>query len=156
VTGPMPLADDHWMRHAVELAHRCAASPSAYSVGAVIVTAGGQELAHGYSRESDLALHAEEAALAKLPPGDPRLPGATLYSTLEPCSRRASRPRSCTRLVLDAGIRRVVIAWREPSLFVPDARGAELLAAAGVEVVELARYAALARAPNAHLPIVCT
>ena len=59
----------------------------------------------------------------------------------------------CTRLVLDAGIRRVVLAWREPDLFVPQARGADLLAAAGVTVVELPELASAALAPNAHLPL---
>ncbi|MFJ4923468.1 hypothetical protein [Streptomyces sp. NPDC088725] len=79
------------------------------------------------------------AILAKLPADDPRLQGATLYSSLEPCSERRSRPRTCTRLVLDAGIPRVVIAWREPDLFVVGCEGVELLAAAGVEVVEITR-----------------
>jgi len=43
----------------------------------------------------------------------------------------------CTQLILDAGIQRVVIAAREPALFVADPQGYELLIAAGVEVVEL-------------------
>ena len=63
---------------------------------------------------------------------------------MEPCSTRASRPRSCTQLILAAGITRVVFAWREPSIFV-DGRGAELLAAAGVEVVEVPELADAAR-----------
>lgn len=138
------------MELAVALAHRCPPSRTAFSVGAVIVGADGAELARGFSRESDSTVHAEEVALAGML-GDPRLPHATLYSTLEPCSHRASRPRPCARLVLDAGIRRVVIAWREPDLFVAGAQGTELLVAAGVTVVELPELAAAARAPNAHL-----
>lgn len=151
--GPAPLDDEHWMRLAIELAHRCPPSASAFSVGAVIVGVDGQELARGYSRETDQRVHAEEAALAKLGPGDERLRTATIYSTLEPCSQRATRPRPCVRLILDAGIPRVVIAWREPGLFVPDARGAEKLTAAGVDVDVLTRYAEPAIAPNVHLPI---
>jgi pyrimidine deaminase RibD-like protein len=38
--------------------------------------------------------------LAKLTPHDIRLAAATLYSSLEPCTR-ASRPVSCTELVPD-------------------------------------------------------
>ena len=64
---------------------------------------------------------------------------------------RKSRPRTCTQLILAAGIRRVVTAWREPSLFVADARGSELLAAAGVTVVELPEFADRAMEPNRHL-----
>jgi diaminohydroxyphosphoribosylaminopyrimidine deaminase / 5-amino-6-(5-phosphoribosylamino)uracil reductase len=141
------------MEVAIDLAGRCPPSDSAYSVGAVIVDDVGRELARGHSREVDGHAHAEEVALDRVPPGDARLAGATLYSTLEPCSRRRSRPLDCARLILDAGIPRVVIAWREPGLFVADARGCELLTAAGVRVVELPDLAARARAANHHLDI---
>ncbi len=141
------------MARAIELSRRCPPSADAYSVGAVIVDAGGNEIATGYSRERDPHVHAEEAALAKLLPSDPRLARATLYSTLEPCSQRGSRPRTCTELIIAAGIPRVVIAWREPGLFVPDCRGVELLEASGVVVVELAELAEPARAINGHLAI---
>ncbi len=144
-------ADRKWMELAIELAQRCPPKESAYSVGAVIVGEHGQEIARGYSRETDASVHAEEAALAKLPPGDPRLSKATIYSTLEPCSQRSSRPRTCTQLILDAGIPRVVMAWREPSLFVADCQGYELLTGAGVSVIELPEYAARAQAVNSHL-----
>jgi diaminohydroxyphosphoribosylaminopyrimidine deaminase/5-amino-6-(5-phosphoribosylamino)uracil reductase len=140
------------MMVAVGLSRRCPPSDGAYSVGAVIVGADGREIARGYSRETG-PVHAEEAALAKVATDDPRLRTATLYSTVEPCSQRASRPRPCAQLILAAGIPRVVIAWREPSLFVADARGVELLTAAGVTVVELPDLAGEALAANAHLPL---
>jgi diaminohydroxyphosphoribosylaminopyrimidine deaminase/5-amino-6-(5-phosphoribosylamino)uracil reductase len=54
-------------------------------------------------------------------------------------------------LIIAAGVRRVVIAWREPGLFVADCQGCELLATAGVSVIELANLASRARAVNAHL-----
>lgn len=145
------LVDSKWMRVAIGLAWRCPASPGAFSVGAVIVDRNGEEISRGYSRETDDHVHAEESALAKLAPGDPRLTAATIYSTLEPCSQRKSRPRTCTQLILAAGIPRVVLAWREPSLFVADCRGYELLAGAGVAVVEIPDLAREAQAPNAHL-----
>ena len=93
----------------------------------------------------------EESALGKLSPGEPRLTGATIYSTLEPCSQRKSRPRTCTELIIAAGLRRVVIAWREPALFVADCQGYELLSRAGLTVAELPEFAADAAAPNRHL-----
>ena len=155
------------MELAIELAWQCPPSEGAYSVGAVIVGADGAELARGFSREgTDPHVHAEEAALGKLVPGDPLLAGATVYSTLEPCSFRKSRPRSCTELILatrtagpsestgiNAGVSRVVIAWREPSLFVADCQGAELLTREGIEVVELPDLARRAKAPNLHLDV---
>jgi len=146
------VADDRrWLTAAIELSKCCPPVERAYAVGAVIVGADGEQLAFGYSRETDELVHAEESALAKLAGSGIDLSGATIYSTLEPCSERASRPRTCTQLILDAGIGRVVLAWREPSLFVADAQGSELLAAAGVTVVELPEFAEAARAVNAHL-----
>lgn len=145
------LDDRKWMKLAIDLSRNCPPSEGAYSVGAVIVAGNGEAIARGYSRETDPHVHAEEAALAKVSREDPRLRTATLYSTLEPCSQRKSRPTSCTQHILDAGIPRVVIAWREPSLFVADSQGYELLVEAGVTVVELPELAAEARAANAHL-----
>jgi pyrimidine deaminase RibD-like protein len=168
--------DERWMRLAVSLAERCPPSATAFSVGAVIVDASGAELSRGFSREGgDPAVHAEEAALGKLAADDPRLAGATVYSTLEPCTARKSRPRTCTELIIAAGrpggtggrppgqrgdgglchrahgIARVVLAWREPALFVADCQGYELLTQAGLVVAELPEFAAAAAAPNRHL-----
>ncbi len=47
----------------------------------------------------------------------------------------------------------MVIAWREPSLFVADCQGYELLTQAGVTVVELSELGEQARAMNAHLSV---
>ncbi|AJE41409.1 dihydrofolate reductase family protein [Streptomyces nodosus] len=145
-------ADRRWLAEACELAALCPPSRTAFSVGAVIVAADGTELARAYSREGgDPVVHAEEAALAKLDPADPRLAAATVYSSLEPCARRASRPAPCARLILEAGVRRVVTAWREPDTFVTAADGSGVLASEGVEVVVLPEYEERAKAPNAHL-----
>ncbi|MGH3810876.1 MAG: deaminase [Pseudonocardiaceae bacterium] len=141
------------MRLAIELAYQCTPSPGAFSVGAVIVGENGEEISRGYSRETDSHVHAEESALAKLASDDPRLKTATIYSTLEPCSQRKSRPRTCTQLILAAGIPRVVVAWREPSLFVADCQGCELLTNAGVAVIEISDLEKEAQAPNSHLSL---
>ncbi|GAA4978176.1 hypothetical protein GCM10023205_52670 [Yinghuangia aomiensis] len=148
-----PTAEDvRWLTEAIELSRKCPPAEGAFSVGAIIVAADGTEIARGYSRETDLHVHAEESALAKVAPDDPRLDGATIYSTLEPCTERRSRPRTCTQLILASPIRRVVIAWTEPSLFVADCRGVELLTDDGREVVEVPELAAQAAAVNGHLP----
>jgi diaminohydroxyphosphoribosylaminopyrimidine deaminase/5-amino-6-(5-phosphoribosylamino)uracil reductase len=143
--------DAHWMHLAIALARCCPPSDVAFAVGAVLVDADGREISRGWSRESDERVHAEESALAKVAVGDPRLAAATLYSSLEPCGERASRPRTCAELIIAAGVPRVVLAWREPDLFVMGARGISVLLAAGVEVVELPELAAAARAPNVHV-----
>ncbi|MGJ5754843.1 5-amino-6-(5-phosphoribosylamino)uracil reductase [Streptomyces puniciscabiei] len=152
-TGPLPTAADrHWLRTACELAALCPPSRTAFSVGALVVAGDGTELARGHSREGDdPVVHAEEAALAKLDPADPRLAGATVYSSLEPCARRASRPAPCAELILRAGVRRVVTAWREPDTFVDSADGSGVLAKGGTEVVVLPELEESAKAPNRHL-----
>ncbi|MEU3947187.1 dihydrofolate reductase family protein [Streptomyces sp. NPDC029526] len=152
-TGELPHAADlHWLAVACDLAARCTPSDTAFSVGAVVVAADGTELARGHSREGgDPLVHAEEAALAKADPTDPRLATATVYSSLEPCARRASRPASCARLLLEAGVRRVVTAWREPGTFVEDADGSGVLTAGGATVVVVPELEERAKAPNAHL-----
>ncbi len=152
-TGAAPnAADRHWLRLACELAELCPPSETAFSVGAVVVAADGTELARGHSREADdPVVHAEEAALAKLAPDDPRLPTATIYSSLEPCAHRSSRPTPCARLILGSGVRRVVTAWREPNTFVTEADGTGVLTSAGAVVVELPEYEDRAKAPNRHL-----
>lgn len=152
MSAPEPTALDRArLIEAIALADRCPPSNTAFSVGAMVVAGDGTVLATGYSRETDPSDHAEEAALAGLDAADPRLPGSTIYTSLEPCSARASRPVTCTQHILDAGIRRIVFAWREPALFV-DCVGAETLRAAGREVIEVGDLADLARLPNAHLP----
>jgi pyrimidine deaminase RibD-like protein len=138
------------LKQAIQLAKECPPSRTAFSVGAMITDTNGAVLATGHSRETDPHDHAEEVALAKLSPNDGRLRGATLYSSLEPCSNRASRPRSCTELILSTPILRIVFAWREPDLFV-DCLGAELLRAAGLEIVEIPDLAHLVRHTNEHL-----
>ncbi len=141
-------ADRAWLAQAIELSRRCPPSPSAFCVGAVLVAADGTVMATGYSRETGPHAHAEEVALAKIDPADSRLACATLYSSLEPCRVRASRPTPCAELIIAAGLRRVVIAWLEPPVFAPGG-GAALLREAGITVVEVPGLAAEARAVNA-------
>jgi pyrimidine deaminase RibD-like protein len=145
------MRDDHeLLARAVELARRCPPSASAFSVGALVVDGDGAVLAEGWSRRSDPADHAEESALALLGPGWRAPADTTVYSSLEPCSVRSSRPLTCSELIVAARVARVVFAWREPSIFV-EGHGAERLRAAGIEVVELPELADAARETNHHL-----
>ena len=157
-----PQADRRWLLEAISLSRRCPPSPTAYSVGAVLVAADGSVLSTGYSRETAPEDHAEEVALAKVglhaaavaASAASELTAATLYSSLEPCAVRASRPVPCADLIIASGIGRVVIAWIEPPVLAPGG-GAARLRAAGVSVVDVPELAAAARAVNAHLLAGC-
>ncbi|WP_238343059.1 bifunctional diaminohydroxyphosphoribosylaminopyrimidine deaminase/5-amino-6-(5-phosphoribosylamino)uracil reductase RibD [Nocardioides cynanchi] len=96
-------------------------------VGCVLLGAAGDLLAEGYHRGAGTP-HAEADALAQV---DGRAPGATAVVTLEPCNH-TGRTGPCARALLDAGVRRVVIAQRDTN---PVATGGvDTLLAAGVEV----------------------
>jgi len=143
-------SDADWLDAAIELSKRCTPIDSAFCVGAILVSASGQIIAQRYSRQSDPRDHAEEAALAVAAASGADLRGATLYTSLEPCLRRASRPAPCAELILRSGVRRVVYAWREPPVFQPGG-GAAWLEEHGVIVIERPDLASAARAVNEPL-----
>jgi diaminohydroxyphosphoribosylaminopyrimidine deaminase/5-amino-6-(5-phosphoribosylamino)uracil reductase len=126
---PSQENDERFMRRALELAREGwgTACPNPM-VGAVIVEEG-RIVAEGFHAR-DGGPHAERAALDAL--GRLPKPGATLYSTLEPCSTHG-RTGACTEAILAAGVRRVVVGANDPT---PEhsGKGLELLRRAGVEV----------------------
>ena len=76
-------------------------------------------------------LHAEALAIHQ---AGPRARNATLYVTLEPCCTHGRTP-PCTQAIINSGIRRVVLAVRDPN---PkhNGRGIIALRKAGIEVIE--------------------
>ena len=144
--GEQRSQDRRWLWAAVELSRLCPPSRSAFAVGAIIVGRDGREWSRGYSRDREPRIHAEESALAKALDMD--LSGATMYTSLEPCSQRSSGPQTCTDLIIEAGFARVVMALREPPVFV-HCVGVELLREAGIDVVTIEEYGAEVRAINA-------
>jgi riboflavin biosynthesis pyrimidine reductase/pyrimidine deaminase RibD-like protein len=145
--------DDRHLAEACVLAERCPPSETAFDVGCVVVADDGSVLGSGWSRRDDPRDHAEEGVLRRLG-DDPRLCGATLYSSLEPCGERSSRTDPCATLIERAGIPRVVYARREPPEFVTAPSGAEQLAKAGIATAQLTRWEPLARrcAPRPRTP----
>ena len=116
------------MRRAVELADRGrgTALPNPV-VGCVLLDPAGRVVGEGW-HERPGGPHAEVAALAAA--GD-RARGATAVVTLEPCNH-TGRTGPCSQALVDAGVRRVVLAVDDP--WPAAAGGAETLRAAGVEV----------------------
>ena len=98
-------------------------------VGAVLVR-GGRPVGQGWHHRAG-GPHAEVLALRQ---AGARARGATLYVTLEPCCTQGRTP-PCTAALLEAGIRRAVVAVRDPN---PQhaGRGLAILRRAGIEVSE--------------------
>lgn len=102
--------DDCYMRMAIDLAAQAAAAGEV-PVGAVLVR-DGKVIGHGWNRPistCDATAHAEIVALreASRTCGNYRLPGATLYVTIEPCTM-------CVGAMIHARIERVVFGAPEP------------------------------------------
>jgi pyrimidine deaminase RibD-like protein len=74
-------------------------------VGVVIVK-DGKILATGFRGESGKGDHGEYCALKKVNEAD--VQGATVYTTLEPCSERNPPKKSCTERLINARVARVV------------------------------------------------
>ena len=107
-----PIKDDeYWMRAALDQAHH-AASLDEVPVGAVLVDADGQLVATGHNQPIsavDPTAHAEimvlRAGAQQL--NNYRLPGTTLYVTLEPCTM-------CVGALVLARVARIVFGATEP------------------------------------------
>jgi diaminohydroxyphosphoribosylaminopyrimidine deaminase/5-amino-6-(5-phosphoribosylamino)uracil reductase len=74
--------------------------------------------------------HAEAAALAE---AGKQAKGAMLYTTLEPCAHASQRGPTCAALIPQAGITRVVAAFRDPDPRTAG-QGIQMLRNAGIEV----------------------
>ena len=120
--------DPTHMKLALRLAARGAGwvSPNPM-VGAVVVKEG-RVVGRGYHRRAG-APHAEVEALRS---AGEAARGADLYVTLEPCNHQGKTP-PCTQAILAAGVRRVIIAARDPNPQVTGG-GAEFLASQGVDI----------------------
>ncbi|MBW7899881.1 MAG: tRNA adenosine(34) deaminase TadA [Rhodocyclaceae bacterium] len=104
------MNDEYFMREAMSLA-RSAECLGEVPVGAVLVL-DGEIVGRGFNSpigESDPTAHAEIAALrdAARRLGNYRLPGSTLYVTLEPCAM-------CAGAMMHARVARVVYGARDP------------------------------------------
>ena len=105
-----PSEDEQFMAMALEEAKR-AGEEGEVPVGAVLVS-GGRVIARGRNRPiamSDPTAHAEVLALreAANEAGNYRLPGSTLYVTVEPCAM-------CAGALLQARVRRLVFGAEDP------------------------------------------
>jgi pyrimidine deaminase RibD-like protein len=161
-TSSSLLPDDQqhvqYLREALLEAAKCVPTPTAFSVGCVLVarypssTDTPVVLATGYSRELPGNTHAEANALTKARSLSPEelsdmFPNAAatiddvlthtdVYTTLEPCSVRTSGLAPCADALVAAKVPRCFIGVGEPDDFV-QCEGAQKLKAADCQIIWL-------------------
>jgi len=105
------IVDEHFMRLAIQQAF-AAQAQGEVPVGAIVVDSRGEIIGAGFNRtiqDHDPTGHAEIVALrsAALKMSNYRLPGASLYVTLEPCAM-------CMGAIMHARLSRVIFAATDP------------------------------------------
>jgi diaminohydroxyphosphoribosylaminopyrimidine deaminase/5-amino-6-(5-phosphoribosylamino)uracil reductase len=134
------MDDAGYMRKALALAERGRGRTSPNPmVGALVVDAAGVIVGRG----AHLAAGGPHAEVIALEAAGARACGATLYCTLEPCSH-TGRTGPCAPVVVQAGIRRAVIALEDPNPMV-HGRGLAHLRERGIEITLGVEQAAAAR-----------
>jgi diaminohydroxyphosphoribosylaminopyrimidine deaminase / 5-amino-6-(5-phosphoribosylamino)uracil reductase len=127
-----PEHDTAFMRLALQQAARGLGNTWPNPAVGCVVVQNDRLLAMGHTQPGGRP-HAEVVALAALPPRLP--PGSiTAYVTLEPCAHHGQTP-PCANALIEAGVKRVFVASRDPDPRV-NGQGIARLQAAGVEVIE--------------------
>lgn len=138
-----------YMRYALSLAKKAPPKPTNFCVGAVLVDeAANKILSTGFTMELPGNTHAEQCCLAKtenvqtdksrVPDSGAAAQKLVLYTTMEPCNKRASGNRPCTETILDkGGIKVVYVGVKEPEKFVGENVGRAKLEEAGIEYVHV-------------------
>ncbi|HEV2490572.1 MAG TPA: bifunctional diaminohydroxyphosphoribosylaminopyrimidine deaminase/5-amino-6-(5-phosphoribosylamino)uracil reductase RibD [Candidatus Acidoferrales bacterium] len=147
--------DGAWMARAVMLAHRGVALAHPNPMVGAVVVRNDRIVGEGFHTYEGRK-HAEVIALEQTR-GEAR--GATLYVNLEPCCH-SGRTGPCTNAIIAAGLKRVVVAMKDPNPKVAG-RGIAELRRAGLDVTIGVRQAearrlneAFARWIGSGLPFV--
>ncbi len=124
------MDDPFFIRRALTLAARARGMTSPNPMVGAVLVKNGRIISEGYHKKAGTP-HAEVIAIDR---AGERAAGSTLYVSLEPCCHKDKRTPPCTRKIIAAGIRKVVVSMRDPNPKV-SGKGIEELRDAGIEVV---------------------
>lgn len=119
-----------WMAKALELAEQGRGFVEPNPLVGALVVHNGKVIGEGWHQKYG-GPHAEVHALTR---AGAAAKGADLYVTLEPCCHYGKTP-PCTDLIINKGVRRVIIAMPDPFPAV-SGNGIQKLQAAGIEVIQ--------------------
>lgn len=120
--------DRQYMSLALKLARQAIGKTSPNPLVGVVIVKNNQIVGRGYHRQAG-SDHAEVLAIKQ---AGSQAKGATLYVNLEPCCHQGRTP-PCTRAIIKAGIKSVVLATCDPNPLVAG-KGIEELKKSGIYV----------------------
>ena len=109
----MSSIDSRFLRVALSLARRGYGSTSPNPMVGAVLVKGQSIIGQGWHRNAG-GPHAEIEAILDAEANGHKTKGATLYVTLEPCCTQGRTP-PCTKAIILAGIRRVVVGATDPN-----------------------------------------
>jgi diaminohydroxyphosphoribosylaminopyrimidine deaminase / 5-amino-6-(5-phosphoribosylamino)uracil reductase len=123
------MNDEWYIRRTLRLAAKAKGMTSPNPMVGAILVKNGEPLSEDYHRKPG-TLHAEALAIAT---AGENAKGSTLYVNLEPCCHTEKRTPPCTKAIIHAGIKKVVIGMTDPNPKV-SGKGIAELRDAGIEV----------------------
>jgi len=126
------MADEKYMRLALDLAQKGEGSVEPNPLVGAIIVRNNKIIGKGYHQHFG-GPHAEINAINSVK-NSGQLKDATLYITLEPCIHFGKTP-PCVPAIVQVGIKKVVIASRDPNPLV-NGKGIRLLKQHGISVTE--------------------
>ena len=124
------MDDRFFMNRAITLASRARGMTSPNPMVGAVLVKNGRIIAEDYHRKPG-APHAEALVIQQ---AEHKTKDSVLYVSLEPCCHTDKRTPPCTKAILRAGLKRVVIAMKDPNPKV-SGKGMRELKEAGIEVV---------------------
>jgi len=124
------MDDRFLMKRAIALASRARGMTSPNPMVGAVLVKNGRTIAEDYHRRPGTP-HAEALVIQK---AGEKAKASTLYVSLEPCCHADKRTPPCTKTIIRAGIKKVVIAMKDPNPKV-SGKGIRELEEAGIKVV---------------------